>query len=95
MNALNTVCWEALVADAATMGFHWVYDQAKIENWGGEVPKFFDPEASSPFYTRSAELESTFVHAGKKPGDMTQYGEQLLVIIKALAKNERKLIHTE
>lgn len=95
MNTLETVCWGALVADAAAMGFHWMYDQNTIEKLGGDAPEFFDPEASSASYTRSAELESTFVHAGKKPGDMTQYGEQLLVIIKALAKNGGKLVQAE
>ena len=94
-NTLETVCWGALVADAAAMGFHWMYDQNTIEKLGGDAPEFFDPEASSASYTRSAELESTFVHAGKKPGDMTQYGEQLLVIIKALAKNGGKLVQAE
>jgi ADP-ribosylglycohydrolase len=95
MNAVKTVCWGALVADAAAMGFHWMYDQDKIEKLGGDAPEFFDPEASSSHYTRSAELESTFVHAGKQPGDMTQYGEQLLVIMRALAKNNGQLIQTE
>ena len=95
MNTLETVCWGALVADAAAMGFHWMYDQNTIEKLGGDAPEFFDPEVSSASYTRSAELESTFVHAGRKPGDMTQYGEQLLVIIKALAKNGGKLVQAE
>lgn len=94
MNAVKTACWGALVADAAAMGFHWMYDQDKIETLGGDTPEFFDPEASSSHYTRSAELESTFVHAGKNPGDMTQYGEQLLVIMKALAKNNGQLVQT-
>lgn len=94
MNDVEIVCWGALAADAAAMGFHWMYDQDKIRDLGGERPEFFDPAASSAAYTRSAELESTFVHAGKRPGDMTQYGEQLLVMIKALAKNEGKLVQT-
>ena len=95
MNTVKTVCWGALVADAAAMGFHWMYDQDKIEKLGGDAPEFFDPKTSSLHYTRSAELESTFVHAGRKPGDMTQYGEQLLVMIKALAKNDGQLVQTD
>ena len=95
MNAVTTVCWGALVADAAAMGLHWMYDQDKIEKLGGDAAEFFDPEVSSLHYTRSSELESTFVHAGKKPGDMTQYGEQLVVIIKALAKNNGQLVQTD
>lgn len=95
MNDVEAVCWGALVADAAAMGFHWMYDQEKIRKLGGDTPEFFDPSASSSAYTRSAELESTFVHAGKSPGDLTQYGEQLLVIVKALAKNDGKLVQTD
>jgi len=95
MKDVDAVCWGALVADAAAMGFHWMYDQEKIRKLGGDTPEFFDPMTSSSAYTRSAELESTFVHAGKSPGDLTQYGEQLLVIIKALAKNGGKLTQTD
>jgi len=95
MKDVDAVCWGALVADAAAMGFHWMYDQEKIRKLGGDTPEFFDPSASSSAYTRSAELESTFVHAGKSPGDLTQYGEQLLVIVKALAKNGGKLVQAD
>lgn len=95
MNTLATVCYGALVADAAAMGFHWMYDQEKIRRLGGDAPEFYDPSASAPAYTRSAELESTFVHHGKKPGDLTQYGEQLMVIIKALATSGGRLDQAE
>ncbi|MCC6006527.1 MAG: ADP-ribosylglycohydrolase family protein [Rhodobacteraceae bacterium] len=95
MRVLDTVCYGALVADAAAMGFHWMYDQEKIRRLGGDAPEFYDPTASSSAYTRSAELESTFVHHGKKPGDLTQYGEQLMVIIKALAKTGGRLDQAE
>lgn len=95
MNAVEKVCWGGLVADAAAMGFHWMYDQGTIAKLGGDAPEFYDPSSSSSSYKRNAELESTFVHHGKVPGDMTQYGEQLLVMIRALAKNDGKLIQTE
>lgn len=95
MNTIKTVCYGALVADAAAMGFHWMYDQEKIRRLGGDAPEFFDPSTSAQAYTRSAELESTFVHHGKKPGDLTQYGEQLMVMIKALAKTGGSLEQAE
>ena len=91
MNTFETVNWGALVADAAALGFHWMYDQDKIEKLGGETPEFYDPTESSVHYTRSAELESTFVHEGKQVGDMTHYGEQLRVMLRALAKNDGQL----
>ncbi len=95
MRVIDTVCYGALVADAAAMGFHWMYDQEKIRRLGGDAPEFFDPSASAGAYTRSAELESTFVHHGKKPGDLTQYGEQMRVILKALANTGGKLDQAE
>lgn len=42
----------ALVADAATMGLHWIYDQAKIKALVDKregKPEFYEPP-SCPFY---------------------------------------------
>ena len=44
----------ALVADAATMGLHWIYDQAKIQalldaKGKQSAPEFYEPP-SCPFY---------------------------------------------
>jgi hypothetical protein len=52
----------ALVADAATMGLHWIYDQAKIQSLLADKgraasPEFFEPP-SCPFYQVGAVWET-------------------------------------
>ena len=36
----------AAVADAATMGFHWLYDQERIAELAGDAPEFRAPNAA-------------------------------------------------
>lgn len=70
----------ALVADAASMGFHWLYDQERIANLGSDTPEFRTPDP--------ADFEGTkgfFAHAGKPAGALSHYGEQCLVMYRALA----------
>lgn len=35
MNDVETVCWGALAADAAAMGFHWMYESV----WGEDAER--------------------------------------------------------
>ncbi|GIM13290.1 hypothetical protein Vretimale_16437 [Volvox reticuliferus] len=63
----------ALVADAATMGLHWIYDLEKIrelisEQGRSEEPAFFQPP-SCPYY----EYES---------GSLSPYGDELLPVLQ-------------
>lgn len=37
----------ALVADAAAVGFHWLYDQTRIKEIAPESPEFRKPTARS------------------------------------------------
>lgn len=66
----------SLVADAATMPLHWIYDPAEItellksKELSGK-PEFF-PEPSSPFYKAQV-------------GSQTPYGNQTIVLLRALA----------
>lgn len=73
----------ALVADAASMGLHWIYDQDRIREVAPEAPEFTDPDAANyegaPGY---------FAHAKLKTGDQTQYGAQLTVLLKALQASD-------
>ncbi len=72
----------ALVGDAASLGLHWLYDQPRIAELGGDSPEFRA--------TTSQDFEgvpSYFAHPLKKPGDQTQYGEQLLVLLRVLAQS--------
>ncbi|EFJ50062.1 hypothetical protein VOLCADRAFT_89044 [Volvox carteri f. nagariensis] len=63
----------ALVADAATMGLHWIYDLEKIrelvsEQGRSEEPAFFQPP-SCPYY----QYES---------GSLSPYGDELLPVLQ-------------
>ena len=93
MNKFDEVFWGGLVADAASMGFHWLYDQQRIKDAGGDNPEFRDPDPA--LYELNHQQDSTFVHHGKKAGDITQYGEQLLIMLKALANNKGEFSQAE
>ena len=73
----------AFVADAATMGLHWVYSQRRIVELAPESPEFRQPD--------EADYEGGvgyFAHAAKKVGDLSQYGEQMLVMLRSLAETD-------
>mmetsp|Transcript_13840 Transcript_13840/g.16680 ORF Transcript_13840/g.16680 Transcript_13840/m.16680 type:complete len:399 (+) Transcript_13840:262-1458(+) len=67
----------AYVADAASMGLHWIYDTndiaTKLEQGGRTAasPEFFEPP-SSPFYTY-------------KSGSSSPYGDEVLPLLKSMA----------
>jgi ADP-ribosylglycohydrolase len=75
----RAMIWGALVADAASMGLHWLYDQARIAAVAGERPEFHGPDA--------ADFEGAkgyFAHGGRTRGMQSQYGEQMLVMLRSL-----------
>ena len=37
----------ALVADAAALGLHWIYDQDRVREVAGNTPEFREPDASA------------------------------------------------
>ena len=69
----------AFVADAASLGFHWLYEPEHIKNLAGDEPEFYAVDAAN-FVGRKAY----FAHPGKKIGDVTHYGAGLLVAMKCL-----------
>jgi len=69
----------ALVADAATMGLHWVYSQKRILELAPETPEFRRPDEAD-----YAGGVGYFAHAGKVAGDFSHYGEQMLVMLESL-----------
>jgi ADP-ribosylglycohydrolase len=90
MNRFEEIVWGGLVADAATMGLHWIYNQKRIAKIAKTKPEFFDCDPAN-YVREEGESEKAayfLVHEGKKAGDMSQYGEQLLVMLKALAMNK-------
>lgn len=72
----------ALTADAATMGFHWLYSQRRIREIAPRCPEFHAPSAAD--YQDNAGY---FAHAHKRVGELSHYGEQALVMLKSLADN--------
>ena len=65
----------ALVADALSLGAHWIYNQEEIvEVFPKGVRKFADP--------------MTEYHKGKKAGDQTHYGDQAVMLWKSIKKRE-------
>jgi len=69
----------ALVADAAALGTHWIYDLDRVRAVGGTEPEFIEPDLEN--YRGGAGY---FAHRGKSVGDPTHYGEQLLVCLESL-----------
>lgn len=70
----------ALVADAATMGMHWIYDQEhikKIETSGDIL--FRQPDAN--LYK---DVKSFFAHGAKQVGEFSQYGESARVTARVI-----------
>lgn len=73
----------ALVGDAASLGLHWLYDQPRIAELGGTNPEFCATTAQD-FHG----VPRYFAHPLKRPGDMSQYGEQVIVLLQALAATD-------
>lgn len=61
----------SFTGDALALGAHWVYNTRVIEKKFGTVDMFHDPVAS--------------YHKGKKGGDLTHYGDQMLVLLESAA----------
>lgn len=61
----------SFVGDALALGPHWVYNTNVIDKKFGRVQEYFDPLVS--------------YHAGKKKGDFTHYGDQMLLLLESLA----------
>ena len=71
----------AFVADAAALGMHWIYRQRRAAELAPEQPEFRTPDAQD--YEGGVGY---FAHAGKQAGDLSQYGEQMLVMLRSLVE---------
>ncbi len=72
----------AAVADAASMGLHWIYAQPRVRRAGGETPEFTEPDPAN-----YEGVPSYFAHAGRHAGDFSMYGESLMVVLRSIAEN--------
>lgn len=69
----------SLVADAASLGLHWLYDSNRILEVGGQCPEFLPPNAD---YFKGGV--GYFAHEGKQPGDLSHYGAATGVLTRSL-----------
>lgn len=76
----------ALVADAATLGLHWLYDADRIAqiaaSQGGECA--FTPLDPANY----ADVSGYYAHGARCDGMSTQYGEVLRLAIRSMAEND-------
>lgn len=66
--------WAAFAADALALGAHWIYDPAEIRKRFSRVEHYLAPAPGT-------------YHSGKAAGDLTHYGDQMLVLLESLAEN--------
>lgn len=74
----------ALVADAASLGVHWIYDPKRLTEIAGRqngVTAFTPIDAAN-----YENVPAYFAHAARKDGMSTQYGECLWTAVQSLNK---------
>ncbi|MBW4936212.1 ADP-ribosylglycohydrolase family protein [Marinobacter sp. F4206] len=74
------------VADAASLGLHWLYNSDRIAEVGGRYPEFLPPRAD---YFEG--VFGYFAHEGKIPGDISHYGAATKVLTDSLLANKGEL----
>lgn len=74
------------VADAASLGLHWLYNSERIAEVGGQTPEFLPPRAD--YYTKGFGY---FAHEGKQVGDVSHYGAATGVLTDSLLANNAAL----
>lgn len=72
---MNNIVLTSLIADALSLGSHWIYSQREIADKFGKITGYSDP--------------ATSYHPGKQAGDFTHYGDQTMVLLRSLALQGR------
>ena len=72
---MKNIALTSLVADALSLGSHWIYSQREIADKFGSITGYSDP--------------ATSYHPGKQAGDFTHYGDQTMVLLRSLALHGR------
>jgi len=62
----------SFVADALSLGVHWVYDTSEIDNTYGRIETMVKPELA-PY------------HKPKQKGAFTHYGDQMMVLLESVS----------
>jgi len=66
----------ALVADAACLGLHWLYDPDQIESLSRQGELLFRAPDPAVFEGK----RGVFVHAARRVGDLSHYGESARIV---------------
>lgn len=74
------------VADAASLGLHWLYDSERVREVGGDAPEFMEPREE-----HYKGVFGYFAHAGKRSGDISHYGAATGVLTDSLLANQGTL----
>jgi ADP-ribosylglycohydrolase len=69
----------AYVADAAALGFHWLYDADRVAALAPSGLAFRAPDPAD-----FEGFKGVFVHHGKHAGDLSQYGVQMQVMVQSV-----------
>jgi len=72
-NKLKGLIWGSLLADAYSLGGHWVYDQEELANSTLNLDALNDPLSS--------------YHPTKKAGDFTHYGDQTIWLLEYMKQS--------
>lgn len=72
---MKNILITSLVADALSLGAHWIYSQREIAEKFGSITGYSDP--------------ATSYHPGKRAGDFTHYGDQTMVLLRSIALHGR------
>jgi len=80
-NGLNAVLG-ALTADAAALGLHWLYDTDRLAEVAGDHVVFRQPRIED-----YEGFTGYFAHGWRKSGDLSHYGESLMVMLRSLTEN--------
>jgi ADP-ribosylglycohydrolase len=67
----ESILLTALVGDALALGPHWVYNQSEITDKIDDLAAYHDPISA--------------YHPGKRAGDQTHYGDQMLTLLSSIA----------
>jgi hypothetical protein len=78
----NTI-FGTLIADAAALGCHWIYDQHRIDDITAVSPEFHSPNPAD-----YEGVPSYFAHGKKNSGTLSHYGEQALIMLRSLSGND-------
>ena len=72
---MKNILITSLVADALSLGSHWIYSQREIAEKFGHIDGYSDP--------------ATSYHPGKRAGDFTHYGDQTMLLLRSLARRRK------